>query len=99
MDLVRPATGVARALAEQRTVALVDEADDPAGGGACDGVELLRTLIEGGITSGGVSTVFDPVTVTRIAQAGLGAELDVELGARTACFTGNHCCAGASCVC
>ncbi len=83
MDLVRPADGVARALAEQRTVALVDEADDPAGGGACDGVELLRAMIEGGITSGGVSTVCDPETVTRMAEAGLGAELDVVLGART----------------
>jgi microcystin degradation protein MlrC len=88
MDLVRPADGVARALAEQRTIALVDEADDPAGGGACDGVELLRAMIEGGITSGGVSTVFDPETVTHMAEAGLGAELDVVLGARTDMFHG-----------
>lgn len=88
MELVRPADGVARALSEQRTIALVDEADDPAGGGACDGVELLRAMIEGGITSGGVSTVFDPETVNRMAEVGLGAELDVTLGARTDLFHG-----------
>ena len=83
VPLVSPTEAVARALAADGAVGLVDEADDPAGGGACDGVEILRAMVEGGITRGGVSTVFDPVAVAAMAQAGEGGEVAFDLGART----------------
>lgn len=83
VPLVAPGEAVRRALVSDAPIALVDEADDPAGGGACDGVEILRAMVEGGITRGGVSTVFDPVSVAAMDAAGEGSEIALTLGART----------------
>jgi len=81
--LVAPVEALAYALESSHPVALIDEADDPAGGGACDGVEILRAMVKGGIARGGVSTVCDPVSVAAMAAAGEGAEVALMLGART----------------
>lgn len=83
VPLVAPADAVARALGADGPVGLVDEADDPAGGGACDSVEILRAMVEGGIARGGVSTIFDPVSVAAMEAAGVGGEVSLTLGART----------------
>jgi len=83
LELTLPQEGVARALDGDGPIALVDEADDPAGGGSCGSVAILRAMLEGGITSGGVSTIHDP-EVAALAQAGgVGATLEVALGAKT----------------
>lgn len=82
VDLVGPAEGVAIALTAGEPVGLIDEADDPAGGAACDSVLILRAMIEGGITSGGVSSIFDATSARACADAGLGSRITLALGAK-----------------
>lgn len=74
---------VRQALAASEPVGLIDEADDPAGGGSADSVAILRGMIAGGVTAGGVSTIKDTVVARQMAAAGVGAELEVSLGAKT----------------
>ena len=63
-------------------VGLIDEADDPAGGGACDSVLILRAMLDGGLGSGGVSTIFDEAAARACAAAGIGATVRFEIGGR-----------------
>jgi microcystin degradation protein MlrC len=74
---------VERALALDEPVGLVDEADDPAGGGSGDSVEILRGMLEGGVRSGGISTINDAAVVGMMVAVGEGANIDVLLGAKT----------------
>ena len=82
VDLVTPDDAVARARVAGEPVALVDEADDPAGGGPCDSVVIVRAMIEGGIERGGMSTIFDAEAARALASAGEGADLTLSLGAK-----------------
>ncbi len=74
---------VKRALAAGEPVGLIDEADDPAGGGSCDSVAILRGMLAGGVTAGGISTVKDTDVARRMAEVGEGALLKTTLGAKT----------------
>ena len=82
VDLVGPDEAVARAIGAGEPVGLIDEADDPAGGGTCDSVAILRAMIAGGVTSGGVSTIFDAEAARACAAAGTGADVTLAIGAR-----------------
>ena len=86
-DFVVPLTpiseAVRQALSRKEPVGLVDEADDPAGGGSADSVALVRGMLEGGVTCGGMSTVKDREAVRAMAAAGKGTELTVSLGAKS----------------
>lgn len=64
-------------------VGLIDEADDPAGGGSADSVAILCGLLEGGVKRGGISTVKDTEVARAMAKAGEGAILSVLLGGKT----------------
>lgn len=83
IDLVSPEEAVARALSADEPIALIDEADDPAGGAPCDSVVIVRAMIEGGIEHGGMSTIFDAEVARTMAAAGEDAEVTVSLGAKT----------------
>lgn len=82
IDLVTPAEGVRIALEAGEPVGLIDEADDPAGGAACDSVLILRAMIEGGVVRGGVSTIFDATCARTCADVGLGNRVTLALGAK-----------------
>jgi len=82
IDLVTPQDGVAIALSADEPVGLIDEADDPAGGASCDSVLILRAMIAGGITRGGVSSIFDAASARACADAGVGASVTLALGAK-----------------
>jgi microcystin degradation protein MlrC len=81
--LVPPKEAVRAALAVHEPVALIDEADDPSGGGAADSVAVLREMIGAGVARGGVSTVKDGEVAREMAKAGVGRELTVSLGGKT----------------
>jgi microcystin degradation protein MlrC len=83
IPLVPIEEAVRQALADPEPVGLIDEADDPAGGGSADGVEILRGMLAGGITSGGVSTVHDREVMAQMVEVGEGRRLEVFLGAKT----------------
>ena len=72
---------MADALAADEPVGLIDEADDPAGGGSGDSVEILRGMIAAGVVAGGVSFVKDRSAARRMALAGVGAGMTLSIGA------------------
>jgi microcystin degradation protein MlrC len=74
---------VRQALFSRESVGLIDEADDPAGGGAADSVAILRGMIEGGVQSGGISTVKDTEVIREMARLGEGKRITVLLGGKT----------------
>ena len=83
VDLVPLDRAVAEALAARQSVALIDECDDPAGGGSCDSVAIVRAMREGGVERGGMSTIFDAESARAMAAAGPGAEVRLTLGAKS----------------
>ena len=83
VDLVPPDRAVADALAAGEPVGLIDECDDPAGGGSCDSVGIVRAMLNGGVERGGMSTIFDTEAARAMAAAGTGSELTLVLGAKT----------------
>jgi microcystin degradation protein MlrC len=74
---------VKQALTNPEPVGLIDEADDPAGGGAGDSVAVLRGMLAGGVTAGGISTIKDTMVVRKMAELGEGKRLKTLLGAKT----------------
>jgi microcystin degradation protein MlrC len=83
VDLVSVEDAVRRAMAATEPIGLIDEADDPAGGGTAESVFLLRGMLAGGITSGGVSTINDPEVVRQMTTAGVGTSILVTLGGKS----------------
>lgn len=69
--------------AEGYPVILADVADNPGGGGTCDGVELLERLIQRQAESV-VAAICDPETAMQAAKAGIGATIPVSIGGKTA---------------
>ena len=83
VDLVPLERAVADALAAGEPVGLIDECDDPAGGGSCDSVAIVRAMLDGGVERGGMSTIFDAEAARAMAAASPGDELTLTLGAKT----------------
>ncbi len=72
-------------LATKGRPVVINETDDNPGGGAPgDGTRLLRALIDAGRPAGTIAFgfVWDPETAERAHDAGVGATLDVVLGAK-----------------
>jgi len=64
------------------TVVLVETADCCGGGGAGDSIHTLRALLEEQVQQPSVVPVVDPAAAAACHQAGLGAELELEIGHR-----------------
>ena len=63
--------------------AIIDECDDPLGGGPADGTYILDHLSKNGIKNIGVSTIRDPALVARAFSVGEGQFIDGILGSHT----------------
>jgi microcystin degradation protein MlrC len=66
-----------------KPIVLVDIGDNPWTGGPGDSAELVRFLIQEGVSGTAVALVCDPETVQQAINAGIGAEIDVNLGGKT----------------
>jgi microcystin degradation protein MlrC len=80
------ADSVAAALAksdEKGPLVLADGTDNPGGGGYNDTTPVLQALLDAGIQNAAIGTIYDPGTVQQAMKAGVGAEIDVELGGHT----------------
>jgi microcystin degradation protein MlrC len=78
-----PAEAVARALRHDGApVVISDGADNPGGGTASDGVELLRELLRQGANPAAFGTVWDPGAVELCWNAGVGEEVDLRIGGK-----------------
>jgi microcystin degradation protein MlrC len=77
------AEAVDRALRHDgRPVVISDGADNPGGGTASDGVEILRELLRRGVDPGAFGTVWDPGAVDLCWNAGVGEEIDLRIGGK-----------------
>lgn len=88
MDVHHAEAGIALALKAHgadplKPAIIADMWDNPGGGVAGDGTNILRALIERGINYVGVATIWDPVAVTFCHAAGEGAILQLRFGGKT----------------
>lgn len=65
-------------------VVLAEVSDNPGGGSPGDGTELLRALINMKAQNVAYANICDPETVDRAIKAGVGSELMVKLGGKSA---------------
>lgn len=82
---VTAAAALAEAKAKGRPGApfvIADFADNPGGGGYGDSTGLLRAMIEAGLENAALSALYDPESVAVCAQAGEGAEIELQLGGK-----------------
>lgn len=80
------ADGIAAAKAgagKKGPLVIADGTDNPGGGGYNDTTPVLQALLDAGIDNVAFGTIFDPKTVQQAMKAGVGAEIDVELGGHT----------------
>lgn len=66
-----------------KKLAIIDECDDPLGGGPADGTYILNCLSQNGVKNIGVSTIKDVSLVSQAFSAGEGQFIDGMLGSHT----------------
>lgn len=86
-QLRRPRQPMAEALAEamarpHRPRILVEPDDNPGGGAAGDGTQLLALLLEKGVQDACMGPLWDPVAVRLCFEAGVGARLPLRVGGK-----------------
>jgi microcystin degradation protein MlrC len=80
------ADGIAAARAgagKKGPLVIADGTDNPGGGGYNDTTPVLQALLDAGIRNAAVGTIYDPGTVQQAIKAGVGAEIEVNLGGHT----------------
>jgi microcystin degradation protein MlrC len=81
-------TSLARAQAAaehaDRPVLLLDHGDNCMSGGTCDTMDVMQAAIAQGLSDIAVGPVCDPEAVRILAAAGVGAEVELALGNKTA---------------
>lgn len=87
MEMVDTDAGIDRALAAHKAHpakpgVIADIWDNPGGGVAGDGTNVLRRMIERGLNSVGVATIWDPIAVQFCHAAGEGAVIDLRFGGK-----------------
>lgn len=63
-------------------VVLADVQDNPGGGGTSDTVGLLKAMVEAGLRDSVLGLLWDPQAARAAHEAGVGAEIDIDLGGR-----------------
>jgi microcystin degradation protein MlrC len=66
-----------------RPVILADTQDNPGGGGNADSMSLIRALVASGLPGVLAGVICDPEAAARAHAAGEGAQVDMQLGARS----------------
>jgi len=63
-------------------VVMLDHYDNAASGGTMDTMTVLKAMIEAGLDNACAFAIFDPEAVRKMAAAGIGAELSLDLGGK-----------------
>jgi microcystin degradation protein MlrC len=74
---------VEQAAAGTGPIVLADMWDNPGGGTSGDNTLILHALIKAGVTSLGVSSIWDPQAVHLAHGAGVGTHLEMRIGGKT----------------
>ncbi len=88
-DFIYGGTALPEALArakeiEEGPVILLDHADNVGSGGTQDAMAVIAAVLEQGLDDVAVAAVRDPAAVAAMTAAGVGAELTLALGGKTA---------------
>jgi len=81
MDTKGPREAVELALEKQGPVVLADMEDAPSGGGTGDGTEVLKTMLEMGVSSSCV-WMCDEEAVAKALEAGVGKQVTLTVGGK-----------------
>jgi microcystin degradation protein MlrC len=74
---------VEQAVAGAGPIVLADMWDNPGGGTSGDNTLILHALLKAGVTSLGVSTIWDPQAAQLAHGAGVGTRLEMRIGGKT----------------
>ena len=74
---------------KEKPIILAEGSDNPGGGGPCDGTVILNTLIKNQVKGAVVAVIADPESVELSIQAGVGKNVDLEVGGKTDSLHGN----------
>lgn len=69
-----------------RPVVIADTQDNPGAGGDSNTAGMLRALVSEGATRAALGLMVDPDAAAAVHAAGIGAEIELTLGGRTACL-------------
>ena len=84
LDLVSVEQAIKLAVNSQHKPSILAEgSDNPGGGGPCDGTLILQALIDADVQEAVVAVIADPDSVTTAIQAGVGNEVQFEVGGKT----------------
>ena len=64
-------------------IVLADGADNPGGGGPCDGTTILQKFIEADVQDAVVAVIADPASVAKAVEAGVGNSVQLNVGGKT----------------
>ena len=64
-------------------IVLADGADNPGGGGPCDGTTILRKFIEADVQDAVIAVIADPESVDQAVKAGIGNRVQLNVGGKT----------------
>ena len=64
-------------------IVLADGADNPGGGGPCDGTTILQKFIEANVQDAVIAVIADPESVSRTVNAGVGNSVQLNVGGKT----------------
>ena len=64
-------------------IVLAEGADNPGGGGPCDGTFILRAFVEADVRDAVVAIIADPESVAEAIEAGVGNRLNLNVGGKT----------------
>jgi microcystin degradation protein MlrC len=69
--------------AEARPVVIAEVSDNPGGGAPGDGTHLLRAILDANAPGSCFGFIFDPEVAAQAHAAGVGATIDIRLGAKS----------------
>ena len=64
-------------------IVLADGADNPGGGGPCDGTTILQKFIDAGVQDAVIAVIADPESVAQAVEAGVGSGVRLNVGGKT----------------
>ena len=66
-----------------KPIILADGADNPGGGGPCDGTTILQKFIEADVQDAVIAVIADPESVAQAVAAGVGNRVQLNVGGKT----------------
>ena len=64
-------------------IVLADGADNPGGGGPCDGTTILQKFIEADVQDAVIAVIADPESVAQAVEVGVGNRVQLNVGGKT----------------